>query len=288
MSALIQQLTGLTLTSPGLKMYRDGLWNNAGSLYVFDSLDSYSLNGLPVGAISAGQQLANLIQGGSPATFELGGTGPGTITENAAGSGFTITPTNASWDVGRNYDLSTSQHAFLATCWFKPGPQTTNHEEVIQSFNGASFANIQYCLAWNPSTLALIGNVGASSVSTAAEITSGVNQQVGIAWYVSGGIGYIQIFKNGQLVGTQASGVPTTLPEPDAGTYAEGFGFCGLGSTVSKVGTLLNAPATSLTWLRSYKEDLTISAAASGNTLAVQAAQQVLADWNANHARFGI
>jgi hypothetical protein len=135
-------------------------------------------------------------------------------------------------------------------------------------------ANCQYAIDLGPSQASTGYSVRGSAGNATQTFGVGPGRhQAAVAWKA----GKMSLFIDGALVGSDSTNATQTLATPPAGTH-EGMG---LASNIANA----FAPFKGQIY-RAYKEDLTLSMAASGRTFEAQALAQVQADWAANASRF--
>lgn len=271
--SLIIKIPGVTFTDSTLpKLYRDSLINT-GSLYCYDFLDAYT-NSLAAGNVANGASFANLVPNKAASTVV---NSAAHITNGASGLTFTG-GSYAAVDFGTSFNMATAgNHSFLAVIWFKADPTLDAFYPNLMAFTtNTSGANDQFNFdlgaSQSGSLMTLRGTVGDSTLQ-ASSVAKATRHQAAVAWTP----GKTSLFVDGVLVGSDTTLAGATLVNPPAGTH-EGIG-------ISSVIASAFAPFKGTVY-RAYKEDLTISMAASGRTFEAQALAQVQADWAANNTRF--
>lgn len=264
---IITKIPGVIFTDATLpKLCRDSIINT-GSLFCFDFLDTYC-NPLASGNVANGAIFKNLVIGA-----------PDGIANSTGGSIMTTSPNGlvfngvfgASVDLGATYDRSGDNHSFLALAWFKTDPAVNAaYPGVLGLCTNTSSGN-QYSIDSGPAPGNITPIATANGVGMSGSANPTLKTQVAVMW-TPGAVSY---FVNGALVISQAG--PATATAPPTGTH-ESIG-------VSANGMAAFSPFKGNIY-RAYKEDLSISAAATGKTITAQALAQVIADYAANVGRF--
>jgi len=269
MSGLIIQLPGTTFTGSGLlKLYRDAIINS-GSLFCFDFLDTYC-NPYAAGNLTNGAIFTNLVPGAPVATLQVPTSS--IVTTDSNGVNFASTAGGPSGiNLGTTYDMAASNNAFLATIWFKTSSSQTGAYPGVMGLAGNTGTTCQYAVDTGPtpgqSTTRISSSGGASSATTGIAPTT--MQQIALLW--TPGMAYG--FRNGALISNLTAN--TTLLAP------------GLPEAIGATGGAMSAYAPLLARIyRAWKENITVSAAASGLTPLAQATAQIAADYAANSGRF--
>jgi hypothetical protein len=262
MTITVTQKLSSAFTDTSLpKLYRDPILT-AGSLFLFDALNSYS-NPNADGNIANGATFANLIDGAPGATANLLGshfqnlTGKAGIYSDGAGGGSAI-------GMGAStYDLSASNHEFWAWLWFKlpsTGYTTSNYQSpFFYSTSNANTSQWWFDLGVGgvqPRFSIGEGGTSAMTLTSPTNITPGSIYMLAGHWKAGA---LMEMYLNGSLNNSNSSGIPSSL---QAGSTAQPSITDNVTGTIYRWGL----------------EDLTVSGAS--------AAAQASAEYNANHTRF--
>ncbi|MBB3940682.1 hypothetical protein GGR39_002339 [Novosphingobium fluoreni] len=252
------------------KLYRD-IVLNPGSMYLFDFLSSYS-NPNADGNLAPGATFKNMVDGAADAVL-IGSSAtivnlPGRAGISMPGVGGGAPTTSIELGGAGAFSLHASNHDFLEFAWIKTPSAgfVTGYPQILVNGVFGNEGNDQISITTHSD-----GKTPRISIANAAGVANtlsgssgqglGAPTQVGMARIGSA----LRLYINGALV-SSGSG-PATLYDTSAQKTKLGAGYKG---TVYRVG----------------KEDLTVSAAASGLSLVAQADAVMAADYATNAPRF--
>lgn len=260
--SLIIKIPGSNFSDNTLpKLYRDGLLN-PGSKFLFDFVNGYC-NANADGNLNNASMFTNLVEGAPSAAVVTTGSA---IQSLAGKAGLLLDGvSDTSYvNLGGSYDLSTTNPSFIVIVWHKipaSGAETVSYSPILKlTQSNANFAQFLFDTGVGgnaPRTqIGWITNGPAASGSAiVAGVGQGVPQQLALHWSP----GVVKTYVNGALLGSVTSANINSL-----------FNCAAFNVLISG--------AYKGTVYRAYQENLTVSGKV--------AADQILADYNANVGRF--
>ena len=224
MTATFKQVIPAAFTdTSGPKLYPDFILNS-GSKLLFDTSNPLC-NALPVGALTAGQTLANLVSGGAAATV-ASSTNP--MVNNGSNLGISMAGVAANggeFNLGTGFSLYGTDHRFIALCWLKLNPtgQVTTNSNIFSLKNDVP--NTLFAMDAGVGNIAPRVNANAqasSAYTTLAGFTPGAVQMIGVAWEPQGSGSVYHAVLNGAVQTSITQASPSLLVNTAAASMVAG------------------------------------------------------------------